>query len=108
MSITDSTCAPIEEVIHGVLVHDPYRWLEDRSLPETEEWIREQQRRFDEYFAECEDLPAIRERIREYLDIEITDQPAKVGGRYFYRRRARGREQSCIYARDVKTRLERL
>lgn len=108
MSITDSTCAPVEEMLHGVLVHDPYRWLEDRSLPETEEWIREQQRRFDEYFAECEDLPAIRERIREYLDIEITDQPAKVRGRYFYRRRARGQEQSCIYTRDVKTRMERL
>jgi prolyl oligopeptidase len=36
---------PVEEVIHNTLVRDPYRWLEDRSLPETEEWILDQQRR---------------------------------------------------------------
>ena len=96
MSVIGSRFAPVEEMIHGVLVRDPYRWLEDRSLPETEEWIREQQRRCDAYFGECEELPAIRERVREYLDVEVVDQPARVGERYFYRRRARGQEQGCI------------
>lgn len=90
MSLTGSRLAPVEEMIHGILVRDPYRWLEDRTLPETEEWIREQQRRCDKYFAECEDLPAIEERVRAYLDVEVVDQPTKVGGRYFYRRRGRG------------------
>lgn len=41
---------PVEELIHGVVVRDPYRWLEDRNLPETEGWIVDQQRRCDEYF----------------------------------------------------------
>jgi prolyl oligopeptidase len=36
---------PVEEVIHGVVVRDPYRWLENRALPETQEWITEQQKR---------------------------------------------------------------
>jgi len=106
MSLTDSRFAPVEEMIHGVLVRDPYRWLEDRSLPETEEWIREQRRSCDAYFAECKELPAIRERVREYLDIDVADQPAKVGDRYFYRRRARGQEQGCIYVRDAITGME--
>jgi len=108
MSVIGSRFAPVEEMIHGVLVRDPYRWLEDRSLPETEEWILEQQRRCDAYFGECEELPAIRERVREYLDVEVVDQPARVGGRYFYRRRARGQEQGCIYVRDAITGIERL
>jgi prolyl oligopeptidase len=108
MSLTGSPLAPVEEIIHGVLVRDPYRWLEDRSLPETEEWIREQQRRCDDYFAECEDLPAIRERVRAYLDVEITDQPSRVGSRYFYRRRNQGQEQASIYTRDPFTGRERL
>jgi prolyl oligopeptidase len=107
MSLNSSRFAPVEEMIHGVLVRDPYRWLEDRSLPETEEWIREQQRRCDAYFAECTELPAIRERVRAYLDIDVVDQPAKVGDRYFYRRRARGQEQGCIYVRDAITGIER-
>ena len=108
MSMTDSRFAPAEEMIHGILVRDPYRWLEDRGLPETEEWIRVQQRRCDEYFAECEELPAIRERVREYLDVEVVDQPAKIGDRYYYRRRNQGQEQGCIYVRDAFTGIERL
>jgi prolyl oligopeptidase len=108
MSLTDSPLAPVEEMIHGVLVRDPYRWLEDRSLPETEEWIREQRRRCDEYFAECENLLAIEERVRAYLDVEVVDQPTKVGDRYFYRRRSRGQEQACIYVRESSDGEERL
>jgi prolyl oligopeptidase len=107
MSLTGSLLPPVEEMIHGVFVRDPYRWLEDRSLPETEEWIREQQRRCDDYFAECEDLLAIRERVRAFLDVEITDQPSMVGSRYFYRRRNQGQEQASIYTRDAFTGRER-
>jgi prolyl oligopeptidase len=108
MSLTGSPLAPVEEMIHGVLVRDPYRWLEDRSLPETEEWIHEQQRRCDDYFAECGELLAIRERVQAYLDVEITDQPSRVGSRYFYRRRNRGQEQASIYTRDALAEKERL
>lgn len=107
MSLTGSPLAPVEEMIHGVLVRDPYRWLEDRSLPKTEKWIREQQRRCKQYFAECKDLPAIRERVRAYLDVEITDQPSRVGSRYFCRRRNQGQQQASIYVRDAVTGQER-
>jgi prolyl oligopeptidase len=108
MPVTDSRSDPVEEMIHGVVVRDPYRWLEDRSLPETEEWIRKQQRRCDEYFAQCENLPAIKEKVREYLDVEVIDQPSKVGDRYFYRRRDQGQEQARIYVRDAFTGQEDL
>jgi prolyl oligopeptidase len=108
MSLTGSGLGSVEELIHSVLVRDPYRWLEDRGLAETEEWIQEQRRRCDAYFAECEKLPGIRKRVREYLDIDVVDQPAKVGPRYFYRRCERGQEQASIYVRDAFTGQERL
>jgi prolyl oligopeptidase len=108
MSLTGSPLAPVEEMIHGVLVRDPYRWLEDRSLPETDDWIREQQRHCDEYLSGCKELPLIRERVRKYLDIDIVDQPAKVRDRYFFRRRTRGQQQACIYVRDAVTESEHL
>ncbi len=100
--------APVEDVIHGAVVRDPYRWLEDRSLPETEHWIREQQRNCAAYFSDCRGLESIQGRVRNYLDIEVVDQPARVGSRYFYRRRDRGQEQACIYVRDIATNEERL
>ena len=108
MSVIGSRSAAVEELIHGVVVDDPYRWLEDRGLPETEEWIQEQRRCCDAYFAECEHLPEVRRRVRRYLDIDVVDQPAKVGNQYFYRRRASGQEQGSIYVREATTGTERL
>jgi prolyl oligopeptidase len=91
----------VEEVVHDSIVRDPYRWLEDRNLPATEEWIRNQQRRCEEYFSSCPELPVIERRVRKYLDVEVIDQPACVRGRYFYRKREVGQEQGCIYMREI-------
>lgn len=108
MPLRTLSFAPVEEVIHGVAVRDPYRWLEDRNLPETEEWIADQRQRCERYFAECGNLNALRNRVREYLDVEAIDQLAKAAGRYFYRRRDHGQEQACIYVRDIARGQERL
>jgi prolyl oligopeptidase len=108
MPVSGSRSIAAGEMIHGTHVRDPYRWLEDRSLPETEEWIEAQQRRYDTYFADCPALPAIREQVRKYLDIDVFDQPAKIRDRYFYRRRLRGQEQGSIYVRDAITGVEHL
>jgi prolyl oligopeptidase len=100
--------APVEEVLHGVPVLDPYRWLEDRSLPETENWIREQQKRCDEYFGRIPEFGRLRDYVREYLDVEAVDQPCHVKDLYFYRKRTKGQEQSAIYVRNGGAGAERL
>jgi prolyl oligopeptidase len=99
---------PVEEVMHNSVVRDPYRWLENRNLPATEEWIRIQQRRCEEYFASCSELSAIERRVRKYLDVEVIDQPACVRDRYFYRKREMGQEQGCIYMREISGANERM
>lgn len=108
MPLSKAAQPPVEELIHGTLVFDTFRWLEDRQLPETEEWIRDQQRRCDKYFAECCSLDALRNRVRQYLDTGVVDEVASVTGQYFYRRRAQGQEQASIYVRDIETGMERL
>jgi prolyl oligopeptidase len=90
----------IEEIIHGVPVNDPYRWLEDRQSSDTEEWLREQQQRCDAYFRACPELSAVGSRVRKYLSVENIDQPARVRNRYFYRKRREGREQGSICVRE--------
>jgi prolyl oligopeptidase len=99
---------PVVENIHGERVVDPYRWLEDRCLPETNDWVHEQQQLCEKYFAGCTNLETIRARVRSYLDVEVLDQPSRVEDQYFYRRRNRGEEQGCIYTRDITTGRERL
>ena len=32
----------VQEIMHGVTVTDPYRWLEDQASPETRTWINTQ------------------------------------------------------------------
>ena len=89
-----------EDVIHGIAVSDPYRRLEDRSSSATDVWIHEQQERCDAYFAACPELPFVESRVREYLDVEVVEQPAQVGDRYFYRKRRKGQEQASICVRE--------
>jgi prolyl oligopeptidase len=108
MSLSSNPLAAVKEVIHGVVVDDPYRWLENRDLPETEEWIEEQRKRCDDHFANWGDLSPIQNRVRAYLDVDIVDQPTKIRDRFFYRRRDQGQEQACIYVRDEIEGRERL
>ncbi len=108
MRLTQQPFEPVTDVIHGVAVVDPYRWLEDRGLPETEEWIADQQRRCTEYFADKDSLDALKRKVQDYLDVEVFDQPARVAGRYFYRRRNHEEEQSSIFVRNVANGPQRL
>ena len=108
MSLSAPAFHPIDEVLHGVQVRDPYRWLEDRSLPETKQWIEAQQKQCNAYFSGCDTLGTLRRRVEEFLNVEVVDQPVKVEGHYFYRRRNRDQEQACLYERNAATGREKL
>jgi prolyl oligopeptidase len=85
------------EVLHAEAVPDPYRWLEDRTCPETESWINEQEVLFNRYFEQTPRFDSLRNRIRELVDVEVIDQVGEVCGRRFYRKRYKGAEQPAIY-----------
>ena len=94
---------PIEavtEILHGVSVTDPYRWLEDQESPRTHAWIAAQTK----FARSCLDVipgrERIRERVRELLDVETYDSVQKVGRRYFFRKRLPGQEQPSIFVRE--------
>lgn len=95
-----SPVEPVTEVLHGVPVTDPYRWLEDPESPRTREWIAAQTRYARSYLDSIPGRARIRDRIRELLDVETYDSLQKVGSRYFFRKRAVGQEQFCICMRE--------
>ncbi len=90
----------VTEVLHGVPVTDPYRWLEDQESPRTREWISAQTRYARSYLDSIPDQERVRERIRQLLDVETYDSLQKVGTRYFFRKRVAGKEQPCICFRE--------
>jgi prolyl oligopeptidase len=89
------------DVIHGITVHDPYRWLENRQHSGTEEWLEQQRRGMSDYLGQCEGVGPLRERVMEILNRERLDQPAVAGGRLFYRRRSKDGQQAQIYTRTT-------
>jgi prolyl oligopeptidase len=95
-----SVIEPVTEVLHGVPITDPYRWLEDGNSPQTQDWIRSQTRYARSYLTAIPGRSRIREGLRQLLDLEKTDTVQKMGNRYFYRKRFRGREQACICCRE--------
>ena len=94
---------PVEEVteiLHGVPVTDPYRWLEDQESPRTRAWIAAQTQFARSYLDTIPGRKRIRERIRELLDVETYDSIQKADGRYFFRKRQPGQEQPSICFRE--------
>jgi prolyl oligopeptidase len=95
--------SPVEavtEILHGVSVTDPYRWLEDQQSPQTREWLDAQHEYSRSYLDAIPGRNRIRDRIRELLDVETYDSLQQVGTRYFFRKRQPGQEQPCIFVRD--------
>jgi prolyl oligopeptidase len=91
---------PVTEVLHGVEITDPYRWLEDQQALQTREWLKEQARYMRAYLDAIPDRERIRNRVEELLAVEMISDPWKVGNRYFYSKRPGHGEQALIVMRE--------
>ena len=94
-----SAVEPVTDILHGVPITDPYRWLEDQESPRTREWLNSQTVYARAYLDAIPGRDHVRERIRELLDVETYDSILKVGKTLVFRKRARGQEQPCIFLR---------
>jgi prolyl oligopeptidase len=92
---------PVTEIVHGIEITDPYRWLEDQDSPRTRKWLEEQAAYTRAYFSTIPYREQIRARVRELLAVkEVISEPWNIGDRYFFLRRHEGREQPVIVVRD--------
>lgn len=94
----------IVDNVHGVRVHDPYRWLEDGESAEVAAWTDAQNARTRRVLDETEGRDAIRKRLEELLSIGVVGSPAvrktPKGDRYFHIRREGSQNQPVLYVRD--------
>jgi prolyl oligopeptidase len=92
---------PVTEVLHGVEITDPYRWLEDQNSPRTRNWLTDQINYTRTYFAGIPDREQIRKRVGELLAFkEVISEPWNVGDRYFFLKRPEDSEQPVIIMGD--------
>ncbi|MDH5200397.1 MAG: S9 family peptidase, partial [Candidatus Bathyarchaeota archaeon] len=88
------------DIIHGVRVPDPYRWLEEIDSDRTREWIDAQNRITFGYLERIQAREKIRRRIMELWDYERYTAPFKRGGRYFYTKNDGLQNQNVLYRMD--------
>jgi len=93
----------VKEVIHGVEVVDPYRWLEDRKSPETQAWIDAQEQYTQSVFASIPGREQLQRRLTELMKIDTIELPWEYNGRYFFAKRLANQELFVIYMRQGLT-----
>jgi len=90
----------VQEVLHGVTINDPYRWLEDQNSPETRAWITEQNNYTHSLLDSLPGRSALENRLAALKKIEGIHSPFERNGRFVYRRRKADQEQYVICMRD--------
>lgn len=90
----------VVEVLHGVKVADPYRWLEDLNSEETGAWVKAQDKLTREFLGEVEGRDEFREYLTSLWNVERYGIPSAEGGRYFFRKNDGLQNQSVLYTSE--------
>ncbi len=91
----------VVDVIHGVPVRDPYRWLEDGSSPEVAAWVDEQNRRTRAVLDALPHRRVLHGRLVELLGPPVTVAPTVAGDRLFTLDRAGDDDQAALVVRSA-------
>jgi prolyl oligopeptidase len=95
----ETAIRPVTEVLHGVTLTDPYRWLEDQTSPATRAWIDSQMKHTRAMLDPLTQRAALKQRLTGLMRTEQVNLPQEHGGRYFYSRRAAGENRASICMR---------
>ena len=88
----------VTDTMHGVLITDEYRWLENKADPATINWTRAQHDYGDFYLESTQKKhEGLRESIAAYIDRDYESPLAKIGKRVFQTIKRKGEKQSKLY-----------
>jgi len=90
----------VEEILHGHKITDPYRWLEDGSSPDTQEYVREQLAYTRSVLDPLPGRAGIEKRLTELAAIGTIGTPQPAGPYYFYSRREGTQNQPVLLVRE--------
>jgi prolyl oligopeptidase len=69
---------------HGVVVNDPYRWLEDDTSEATINWVQEQSNLTETYLEGIPHRHALRKRVADFYNYPRLSSPFRNGDHYYY------------------------
>lgn len=89
------------DVLWGTTVPDPYRWLEDATSPEVQNWVQAQDSRARAYLSKLPMRDQFAKRLAELLYVPTISTPTARGEKLFYFAKNANQEKSVFYVRDV-------
>jgi prolyl oligopeptidase len=102
----------VSEVLHGVEVHDPFRWLEPGEKPEVRAWIAQQNQILRRRLDALPSRQPLAERLRSLFSVGSLEAPEVTGqgrdARYFYQRRTGQQNQAVLYCRQGLQGIDRV
>lgn len=93
----------ITDKYHGVVVSDPYRWLEDDNSEETKAWVTAQNKVTFGYLDQIPFRKGLRTRLEKLMNFEKFGVPFKEGGKYYYFKNDGLQNQSVLYVSENAT-----
>ena len=87
----------VEETLHGVVVEDPYRWLEDDRDPEVLAWVDAQNEVTFDYLESLPGREELAARLAELQDYARQSAPFRFGPHWFVRANNGLQDQDVLY-----------
>ncbi|MEI6456575.1 MAG: prolyl oligopeptidase family serine peptidase [bacterium] len=89
---------PVVDTLHGFLLTDNYRWLEDKNDPKVIEWTKAEHDYSVQYMkATQKEHQGLREEITAFIDMDYEGPLSKEGKRVFQNIRKKGDKQTSLY-----------
>jgi prolyl oligopeptidase len=86
------------DTLHGMLLTDDYRWLEDKTDPDVIAWTKAQHECTVAYMkATQKEHPGFRDEIAAFIDMDYEGPLDKEGKRVFQNIRKKGDKQTSLY-----------
>ncbi|TAM81466.1 MAG: S9 family peptidase [Acidobacteria bacterium] len=93
----------VVDLVHGIRIPDPYRWLEDQQSPATRAWIDAQNKYTDSILSKASGKETLVKSIAALERVDVTKTPIERNGRYFYMKRLATQD---LFTIDLRDRLE--
>lgn len=90
----------VYDTLHGVVITDPYRWLEKQDEPAVEEWVSTQTTFTRSILDTLPYRDEIQSQLKKLYDLTTISSPSLYGKRYFFFKREAGQNHSVLYVRE--------
>src|SRR5579863_5743954 len=91
---------PVEDVVQGHKITDPYRWLEDAASPETQRWVSDEMAYTRGVLDPLPERDQLHHRLTQLMSIGTISAPQIGGKYYFYSKREGSQNQPVLWVRE--------